>query len=416
MPSGGRCERRASIVAAVRIGRAQGLIAVLGASLVSMLGSSASFVAVPWFVLSTTGSVATTGLVSAATAAGVVISGLVFGPLLDGVGLRAMAVAADLVAAVAIGSIPLLHAQLGAVPMWAVAALTFTASAAGMVSSTARQSLLPALSAEAGAELPRVSAAYWAMQRATLVLAAAPVGILIATIGPLGVLWVDSATFVLASAILLVGLRTPGVSGEEDGYLDRLRAGLGFIRGDHLIRVVLVVAMLLTALEAPLLPVIVPSLAASDGGPGMLSRLVLAYAGGMLAGAIGYGLAAPRVPKQGFTVACLTIIGLGCLVLAWPAAQDWYPAALIVMGVATGPLAPLIVSTVQQRTPPPMVGRVTGALISSIMAAIPLSRAVSGYAIDTAGMGMFLGVSAASYFGCAGFILVSRRLRQSLAS
>ncbi len=381
-----------------------------------MLGSSASFVAVPWYVLSTTGSAAITGLVSAATATGVVVSGLAFGPLLDGFGQRTMAVVADLVAAVAIGSIPLLHSQLGGVPIWAVAALTFTGAAAGMVSSTARQSLLPALSAAAGVALPRVSAAYWAMQRATLVLAAVPVGILITTIGPLGVLWVDSATLVLASAILLVGLRMPGVSGEENGYLDRLRAGLGFIRDDSLIRVVLVVAMLLTALEAPLLPVILPSLAASDGGPGALSRLVLAYSGGMLAGAIGYGLAAPRLPKRPFTVACLTTIGLGCLMLAWPAGQDWHPAALIVMGVATGPLAPLIVSTVQQRTPPAMVGRVTGALISSIMAAIPLGRAVSGYAVDAAGIGMFLGVSAASYVGCACFLLVSRRLRQSLAS
>lgn len=381
-----------------------------------MLGSSATFVAVPWFVLSTTGSATKTGLVSAAAATGVVVSGLAFGPLLDRFGHRVMAVLADLVAAVAIGLVPLLHARLATMPLSVVAALTFTASAAGMVSSTARQSLLPGLSAQAGAALPRVSAFYWTMQRATLVLAAVPVGILISVFGPLGALWANSATYFLASAILLFGLTVPEVAAEREGYLARLIAGLGFMRRDGLIRSVLAMAILLTALEAPLLPVIVPSLAASGGGPGALGTLVLAYAGGMLLGAIGYGVAGTRLPKRAFTFGCLVTVGLGYLALVWQAGAAARIAALVVTGLATGPLAPLIVSTVQQRTPPQMLGRVTGALISSIMAAIPLGRAASGYAIDAAGMATFMVISAIAYIGCAIYLLSSQQLRRALAS
>lgn len=384
-----------------------------------MLGSAATFVAVPWFVLSTTGSATKAGLVSAAAATGVVVSGLAFGPVLDRLGHGALAVVADGVAAVAIGVVPLLQAgwpptNSGTVALWAVAGLVFVASAAGMVSATARQSLLATLSAAAGVSLSRVSAAYWTMQRAALVLAAVPVGVLIGVLGPLGVLWVDAATFALAALVILCGLKVSGpVDAAEDGYLARLRAGLSFMRRDELVWVVLGVAVLLAALEAPLLTVLVPTLA-GPANPGTLSWLVAGYAGGMLAGAIGYGLAGAKVPKRAVAMVCLVTVGLGYLALQWLPGLAWHTAVLAVMGMATGPLAPLVVSTVQARTPPPMLGRVTGALLSSVMAAIPMGRAVAGYAVDTAGIGAVLTVSAVCYLACAGYLENSSRLRRSL--
>lgn len=383
------------------------LVTVLTAGAVSMLGSAASFVAVPWFVLSTTGSAATTGLVGAAAGLGAVVSGLVSGPLMDRVGHRRVSVIADLLAAAAIATVP----WVGGTPLWTVAGLVFISSAAGMASSTARQSMLAGLSARAGIPLSRASALYWMLQRAALVFAAVPAALLIATAGPLNVLWADAATFVTAAVIL--GVRRLRAGDSETASRPGFREGWRFIRTDRFITLVLATAVLLTALEAPLVTLVIPVLTVASG-PQSLGHLVLAYAGGMLAGAALLAVAADRVPRRAFAVSCLAAVGVGYILLvALP--PPWWVAVLVLMGVATGPLAPLIVSSVQRRTPAGMVGQVTGALLSLVMAAIPLGRAVGGYAIETVGLQVVLTGCALAYLFTMAFLAYSRRSAQLLS-
>jgi len=386
------------------------LVTVLTAGGVSMLGSAASFVAVPWFVLSTTGSAAKTGLVGAAAGLGAVVSGLVSGPLMDRIGHRRMSVMADLLAAAAIAAVP----WVGGSPLWTVAGLVFTSSAAGMASSTARQSMLAGLSKRAGIPLSRASALYWMLQRAALVVAAVPAALLIAAAGPLNVLWADSATFLAAAAILGIrGLRSLPAGGTETGSRAGFRQGWRFIWTDRFITLVLATAVLLTALEAPLVTLVIPVLTVASG-PESLGHLVLAYAGGMLAGAALLAVAADRVPRRAFAVLCLAVVGVGYTgLVALP--PSWWVVVLALMGVATGPLAPLIVSSVQQRTPVGMVGQVTGALLSLVMAAIPLGRAVGGYAIQTAGLEVVLTASAVAYLITMAFLAYSKRSAELLS-
>jgi predicted MFS family arabinose efflux permease len=435
------------------------LVTVLTAGGVSMLGSAASFVAVPWFVLSTTGSAAKTGLVGAAAGLGAVVSGLVFAPLIDRMGHRRVSVTADLLAAMAIATVPWVG---GGIPLWTVAGLVFASSAASMASSTARQSMLPGLSARAGAPLSRASALYWMLQRAALAFAAVPAALLIAAVGPLNVLWADSATFLAAAAIL--GLRRlpagdgePGqmsVTGQprgagqmsetgqprgagqmseagqmnETGQMNEarqpreaggtgsrhgFREGWRFIRTDRFITLVLATAILLTAIEAPLVTLVIPVLTVASG-PESLGHLVLAYAGGMLAGAAILAVAADRIPRRALAVSCLAVVGSGYIGLAL-LPPSWWVAVLALMGVATGPLAPLIVSSVQQRTPRRMVGQVTGALLALVMAAIPLGRAVGGYAIQAAGLEVVLATCALAYLVTMAFLAYSKRSAELLS-
>lgn len=71
--------------------RRWGIHALLGAVAVSSLGEAMMVVAVPWFVLKTTGSVAQTGIVVAIGAVTSGVVGFVAGPLVDRWGFRAMA-------------------------------------------------------------------------------------------------------------------------------------------------------------------------------------------------------------------------------------------------------------------------------------------------------------------------------------
>jgi predicted MFS family arabinose efflux permease len=399
-----------------RSGRAD-LVTVFAAGAVSMLGSAVSFVAIPWYVFSSTGSAAKTGLVSAVAGVGTVLSGLVSGPLMDRAGRRRVGVAADLLAAAAIACVAL----FGRGSLWIVAALVFVSSAAAMASGTARQSMLPALSAAAGTPLSRTSAIYWMLQRTALAAAALPVGLLILAFGPLDILWVDAATFLVAAT--LIGLRRmPAAVLHQTATRPGFRDGWRFMRGDPLIGLVLATAILLSALEAPLVTVVFPVLS-SASGPQSLSLLVLAYSAGMLAGGAALAVIADRVPRRATAVCCLSLTGAGYVALVTlvplpssPSPSPWSVVVLAVMGCAAGPLAPLIVTSVQRRTPAAMVAHVTGTLMALVLAAVPVGRAVAGYAVQAAGLEAVLIASALAYLATMAFLALSKRSAALLAT
>ena len=72
------------------------LFALLAANAVSMSGNVAALVAIPWFVLQTTGSPARTGIVAAAGLVPIVLSGFIGGALVDRLGYRKASIVADL--------------------------------------------------------------------------------------------------------------------------------------------------------------------------------------------------------------------------------------------------------------------------------------------------------------------------------
>ena len=85
------------------------LVAFLVANVVSICGTRVSAIAIPWFVLVSTGSPVKMGLVAAAETLPLVISKAFGGPLIDRLGGRLVSVGADTCSAVVVGLIPLLH-------------------------------------------------------------------------------------------------------------------------------------------------------------------------------------------------------------------------------------------------------------------------------------------------------------------
>ena len=85
------------------------LVGALVAEGISFVGTRVSMIAIPWFVLSTTGSATQTGLVAAAEITPLVIFKALGGPLLDRVGPRRVTLVCDLLSAFVVAAIPLLH-------------------------------------------------------------------------------------------------------------------------------------------------------------------------------------------------------------------------------------------------------------------------------------------------------------------
>src|ERR671914_3137637 len=86
------------------------LYALLTANAVSLLGNVVAAVAVPWFVLTTTGSAARTGVAAFFTTVPLALGALFGGAVADRVGPRLASVAGDVLSAASLGGIPVLLA------------------------------------------------------------------------------------------------------------------------------------------------------------------------------------------------------------------------------------------------------------------------------------------------------------------
>mgnify|MGYP000873093768 CR=1 FL=1 len=86
------------------------LWAYLLAEVVSTTGTRMSMVAIPWFVLTTTGSAATTGVVAFAETLPYVVVLALGGPVVDRFGAWRVAIVAGVTAAGLVGAVPALYA------------------------------------------------------------------------------------------------------------------------------------------------------------------------------------------------------------------------------------------------------------------------------------------------------------------
>ena len=98
------------------------MAALLAANVISVAGGAMSLVALPWFVLATTGSTVLTGIAAVCETLPVIGSSLVAGAVVDRLGAKRTRVASDAVSAGAVLAIPVLHAGVG-IAYWQILVL-----------------------------------------------------------------------------------------------------------------------------------------------------------------------------------------------------------------------------------------------------------------------------------------------------
>ena len=151
-------------------------------------------VAMPWFVLETTGSAAKTGLAGATIGFGSLISSLLVGPAVDRLGFKRASVLADVASGVTVAAIPLLY-WAGVLQFWHFLALVFLASILNAPGDLARRALIPALARRAAMPIERANSADTAIPRAAQLAGPVLGGVLIVWVGSSVVLLLDAVTF-----------------------------------------------------------------------------------------------------------------------------------------------------------------------------------------------------------------------------
>jgi len=159
------------------------LAALLAANTISITGIRITQLAIPWFVLQTTGSVAKTGLAGFFALLPVVISSALGGVIVDRLGLRRASVVSDLASGLSVLLVPVLFHTVG-LPFAALLALVFAGGLLDAPGQTARDTMLPELVERAGTTLERSTSLFDGVFRAGNMLGAPLAGVLIAVLGP----------------------------------------------------------------------------------------------------------------------------------------------------------------------------------------------------------------------------------------
>jgi MFS family permease len=372
-----------------------GLVALIGATAVSTGGTAMTAVAVPWFVLATTGRAVDTGAVAAAEFAGLAASSVLGAPAVDRWGARRAAIAADTVSGTAVLAIPVLSATLG-LPLLALIGLAGLAGLARGPAETAHYALLPEIAAAAGTGVFRATSWYDGWSRAARLVAYPLAGLLITVTGAADVLVIDAMTFAVSAALLARAVPTPtgpavhrDPTDHEDqaGYFGQLRTGFSALRADRLVLALVGMVAVTNALDAAWVSVLVPVFARdvlhSSIGLGVL---IAAFGAGSAAGAVAYGWLAPRLPGRATFIACLIAAGAPKVaVLLLPPVPAVQATLLVVLGLANGALSPLVMGTILNRTPPRLRARALGAVQAGALAPVPLGTLLAGVSVQLAG-------------------------------
>lgn len=363
------------------------LLALLVAGAVSLTGNMFAAVAIPWFVLETTGSAAQTGLAAFFNTLPLIIAAFFGGALVDRVGYRRASIAADLLSGLAVALIPLLAATVG-LPFWGLLGLIFLGALLDTPGAAARHALAPAIAAYAGVRLERVNAASVAVFRGSILAGPPLAGALIAAYGPTVAFWIDAASF--ACSALLVGAGVPALLAPRPPggtrYLADLRRGLEVIRGDRLLRSLLITPALLDTLLNPLFMVVLPVYLKRMAGALDFGLLLAALGGGQLLGTLLYGAVLYR--RDPYTLAVGGFLGVA-LVIAPVALLPPLPLLLglvFLAGLLMGPIAPIFQTASQRRAPPAMLARISGTSQGLRLMLLPPAMAIVGLAVERYGV------------------------------
>ncbi|MBX4953648.1 MFS family permease [Rhizobium binae] len=390
--------------------RERPFLALAAAETLSLSGTRLSTIAIPWLVLSTTGSPVLTGLTAMMEMLPYVVAKALGGPLIDRVGPKRIAVCCDFASVAVVALVPLLD-FFGLLGMPALLPVVFAMGMLRGPSDAAKQAMVPDIAALAEVPLERVTGVVSAIERLASTAGAAGAGALIGLIGPGQALLANAATFAAAALIVAASIpsprrmpRIPGPPGARWGaaasYRDDLSEGWRFLRGDAVL--VSIIAMVATtnlldqAYHAVLLPVWTRD---SGNGPEMLGAMFAAFTGASIAGAAIAAVIGERLPRLTvYTVAFLLTGFPRFLVPALDVPLPLVFATLAIAGFASGFLNPILSAVIFERIPKPLTGRVSALNAALCFALIPFGGLVGGALISTIGLAAALLLTGLLYF------------------
>jgi len=395
--------------------RSRPLGALLAAEVLSTTGSMMTWLALPWFVLVSTGSAKQMTFVIAAEGGGFALFGIPSGSVLERLGAQRTMRLCDAVRAPLMLLVPLLH-WTGHLTLPALAAIAFVLGAASTPYMAGQRLVVAEILDEDETSVERANALLQGATRITMLGGPALGGVLIAAVGSPVVLVIDAASYVVAFVLVTVLVPVTRVVRREHGDEgEGLLAGVHYLSSDSLLRgwaTAIVVGDASFSVLFVAIPVLVyvnfganPRLAGvflASWGIGAVTGNVIAYRSDRVGGL-----------RQAAPLVLLQAVPLWAVAAPVPAAA--VAGALALSGLANGLVNPTLHSVLTLRPPAAVRAKALTAMSTASSIGTPIALAVAAPAFAAFGSRHVIAAAAAGQLAAmsyAAFVTVRHLARE----
>ncbi|HZP73122.1 MAG TPA: MFS transporter [Gaiellaceae bacterium] len=365
--------------------RNRSLLALTTAELISTLGSSLSGLALPWFVLVTTGSATRMGIVFAVELLPFVFFGIQAASVVDRLGPRLTMLVSDAARAPVIALVPFLH-LVGGLSYAIILAVAFLQGLFSTAYFTCQRAVIPAIVGTNEQEIARANTLLEGATNFTNFGGPALAGVLISLIGAANVMWLDAASFVMSFVLVAMFVRVVREV-QDRREAGGIWAGLGYLRRDRFVgRAVL--SPLLYGLAFPFVFASFPVLAYRDyhHDARVAGLLLAAYGGGSVVGSFATYALLARVKPIPLSIVAVIAIALPFWLLVPHVPLAVMVASLAVIGFANPMTNAPFIGILTMRVPPALFPKVMQTIIVSNQVIRPAAYATAGYLFATIGL------------------------------
>jgi MFS family permease len=357
--------------------RAHTLAALVLAEAVSSTGTAMTFVALPWFVLSTTGSAPKMSVVLAVEIAPVAIFGIPSGSVVARLGARTTMLVSDALRAPLIALIPLLY-WTGHLAYGLLLALVFLIGLFSAPYIASQRSIIPELFGDDEVTVSKASALFGTATQLPIVIGPALAGALVAWIGAPGVLLIDGATYLFAFAVVLVAVRA-GRRVPQEGESAGVLAGLRYLARDRLLGPLTLTVVVLDC-AAGAIAVAVPLVAYTRYGQSahVAGWLFTSFGVGAIIGSVLAMKVLDRVPPLRLACVALVFATLPLWAIAAPISWPAACAAVVFCGVFVAMVNAPMMGLITTRPPVALRAKVLTSVMTASALGGPLGRLAVG--------------------------------------
>ena len=380
-------------------------------------GASANamtFIAIPWLVLELTGSALSTGIVAALAAIPAIVMSPLAGLLIDRVGRAKISILSDVLSGLSVLMIPFV-AMTGRLDLWVVAAAALLGAIFDPAGYTARKTLIEPAAKASGVSLARANSLHEALFALGFALGPALGAALIGVVGTILSFGVITVLFGLAS-IAVWAIPSAATTVQDEGLEEPGAWWRDAIEGFRVIRAataLLVITAFIVFVDFVYMPtevVILPTYFQSIDNPWGFGVVISAMALGGVVGAYSYAPLAARFKLR--TIVLTSSIASSALLFGLAFFPPVWVMAVVglAVGMAWGPMGPLLNTLVQTRCRPSVQGRVFGAQMALFASGPPLGMVVVGGLVEGFGVVLVYPFIVAAVFLCALALLGVRHL------
>ena len=389
--------------------RDRSLLGLITAELVSLTGSSMTFVALPFFVLKTTGSTEKMGWVLAAEMLPIAIFGIPAGTLISKLGGKRTMLVSDAARGPLLLVIPILH-HYGDLSFAALLGTTFAIGIFAAPYFASSRLIVPEVAGEDEQAVASVNAVLSGAQQVTQLAGPVLAGVIIGFAGPATVLVVDGCTylfsFLVIGTVVRAGRRVEAAA-QQKGVL----AGLRFLLGDSLLGPMMVAACVINFVaQGIVLGVQAIDYLRYHASGHVVGLLFAGFGIGALLGALLAQQLTQKIPLLKLAAAAIVLMPLPLFLLA--PRTPWPVATLILGGFAF--FTPLVnapvIGLLTTRTPAELRPKVMTAVMTVATMAGPFGFIAAGYVLRHVSLAsFFVGLPALLALGGLGFAAVLLR-------